>query len=165
MDYESDRSRMLGNFNAIETLTPFIHDLESAHPTPDFVMPDDFRRFPIYTGFGKAIDEATVDFWWKQYSTLYQGDDGRLRLKEVRVIHSSRTRIISFLSAPKILDILLTLHRLLSIFVTAMACTHVSTRFVAQSCGSMAIKMQPIASEMRKMRSKCLRTPPVPAYR
>lgn len=43
MDYESDRTRKLGNFNAIETLTPPIKDLESKDPTPDFVMPDYFR--------------------------------------------------------------------------------------------------------------------------
>jgi pimeloyl-ACP methyl ester carboxylesterase len=82
MDYESERSRKLGNFDCIQTLTPPIKDLESKDPTPDFVMPDYFREFPIYTGFGKDIDQQTVTFWWKEYSQNYNGDDGRKRLKE-----------------------------------------------------------------------------------
>lgn len=85
LDYESERTRKLGNFNAIETLTPPIKDLESAKPTPDFVMPDYFRKFPIYTGFGQDIDQATVDFWWNEYSENYKGDDGRKRLRECTV--------------------------------------------------------------------------------
>lgn len=85
LDYESDRTRRLGNFDAIETLTKPIQDLESKHPTPEFVMPDYFREFPIYTGFAKEVDKATVDFWWKEYGENYQGDDGRKRLKECSI--------------------------------------------------------------------------------
>lgn len=85
MDHESDRTRKLGNFNAIETLTPPIKDLESKDPTPDFIMPDYFRKFPIYTGFGQDIDQATVDFWWDEYGKNYKGDDGRKRLKECTI--------------------------------------------------------------------------------
>jgi pimeloyl-ACP methyl ester carboxylesterase len=72
LDYESERTRKLGNFNAIETLTKPIQDLESKDPTPDFAMPDYFREFPIYTGFGKDIDKATVAFWWNEYGENYK---------------------------------------------------------------------------------------------
>ena len=79
LDYESDRSRKLGNFNAIETLTPPIEDLQSAEPTPDFVMPDYFRKFPIYTGFGQNIDQATVDFVrcspWSNLTLIFADTD------------------------------------------------------------------------------------------
>ena len=85
MDYESARTRKSGNFNAIETLTKPIEDLESKDPTPDFIMPDYFRKFPIYTGFGQEIDQATVDFWWNEYAENYKGDDGRKRLKECTI--------------------------------------------------------------------------------
>ena len=85
LDYESDRTRELGNFNAIETLTPVIKDLESAEPTPDWAPPDKLREFPIYTGFGQDLDKAAVDFWWNEYSRNYSGDDGRKRYKECAI--------------------------------------------------------------------------------
>lgn len=85
MDYESERTRKLGNFNAIDTLTPPIQDLESKDPTPNFAMPNYFREFPIYTGFGQDIDKATVNFWWNEYSENYKGDDGRKRLKDATI--------------------------------------------------------------------------------
>lgn len=85
MDYESERTRQNGNFDCIETLTGPIRDLESKDATPDWVMPDYFREFPIYTGFGHDIDKATVKFWWDEYSQNYSGDDGRKRLKECTI--------------------------------------------------------------------------------
>lgn len=85
LDYESDRTRKLGNFDALSTLTGPIQELESAQPTPEFVISEEFRKFPIYTGFGKAIDQATADFWNKEMCRVYSGDDGRKRLKEVTI--------------------------------------------------------------------------------
>ena len=85
LDYESDRTRELGNFNAIEALTPFIKDLESAQPTPDWTPSDKLRELPIYTGFGQDIDKSVVDFWWNEYSRNYAGDAGRLRYKECAI--------------------------------------------------------------------------------
>ncbi|KAK5171139.1 uncharacterized protein LTR77_004283 [Saxophila tyrrhenica] len=85
MDYESDRTRKLGNFDAITVLTKPIDELTSQKPTPEFVMPDYFREFSIYTGFGKGISQATLDFWWKAHGENYKGDDGRRRLRECTV--------------------------------------------------------------------------------
>lgn len=85
MDYESDRTRKLGNFDALNTLTGPIKELESAKPTPDFVISEEFRKFPIYTGFGNGIDQKTVDFWNQKMIDTYSGDDGRRRLKEVTI--------------------------------------------------------------------------------
>ena len=98
MDSESDRTRKLGNFDAIKTLTPLLKALESRDPTPNFVMPADFRRFPIYTGFGKGIDQATVNFWWNEYAINYRGDEGRKRLKECTINLRDRDGLHSRLS-------------------------------------------------------------------
>lgn len=82
MDYESDRSRELGNFDCLGTLTQPIADLQSAEPTPDFVISEEFRKFPIYTGFGQGINASAVEFWNKELIQNYSGNEGRLRLKE-----------------------------------------------------------------------------------
>jgi len=63
LDYESQRTRDLGNFDCLATLTGPIKEFESETPTPDFVIPQSFRDFPIDVGFGKEIDDATVKFW------------------------------------------------------------------------------------------------------
>ncbi|MBA7491852.1 2-succinyl-6-hydroxy-2,4-cyclohexadiene-1-carboxylate synthase [subsurface metagenome] len=85
MDYESERTRKLGNFDCLSTLTGPIKELESVNATPDFVISEEFRKFPIYTGFGQDIDSKTVDFWNKEMIRVYSGDDGRKRLKEVTI--------------------------------------------------------------------------------
>lgn len=85
MDYESERTRKLGNFDCLSTTRRPIKELESVDPTPDFVISEEFRKFPIYTGFGKGIDQGTVDFWNKKMIETYSGDDGRRRLKEVTI--------------------------------------------------------------------------------
>lgn len=82
MDYESDRSRQLGNFDCLNALTQPIKDLSSPDPTPDFVISAEFRKFPIYTGFGDHVDVDTVKFWNKEMVKNYSGDEGRRRLKE-----------------------------------------------------------------------------------
>ncbi|KAF2094899.1 alpha/beta-hydrolase [Rhizodiscina lignyota] len=82
LDYESDRSRELGNFDCLGTLTQPIADLQSPTPTPDFVISEEFRKFPIFTGFGQDINSSAVEFWNKELMQNYSGDEGRLRLKE-----------------------------------------------------------------------------------
>lgn len=82
MDYESDRSRELGNFDCLQTLTQPIADLQSGTPTPDFEISEEFRKFPIYTGFGQDIPSSLVSFWNDELRSNYSGDEGRLRLKE-----------------------------------------------------------------------------------
>lgn len=85
MDFESERTRKLGNFDAWATLGGPIQEFSSTKPTPDFVMPEKFRFFPIYTGFGKAIDQKTADWWHEEMKRNYSGDAGRKRLREVTV--------------------------------------------------------------------------------
>lgn len=85
MDYESQRTRDLGNFDCLATLAGPIKEFESNLQTPDFVIPQSFRDFPIHVGFGKSIDNATVKFWNEEMKRNYSGDDGRRRLKEVTI--------------------------------------------------------------------------------
>ena len=82
MDFESDRTRELGNFNAFDALTKPIEDFRSTSATPDFEIPKWFRDFPIYTGFGNDIDQGTIDFWEAEMKQNFSGDDGRRRLRE-----------------------------------------------------------------------------------
>lgn len=85
MDYESDRSRSNGNFNAFEVLEGPIQDFTSSETTPDFVIPQSFRDKPIYVGFGLDVDAATVKFWNEQLCNNYSGDGGRRRLREIMI--------------------------------------------------------------------------------
>lgn len=85
MDYESDRTRSLGCFDALNILAGPIQALNSATATPDFVIPEDFRNLAIYSGFGTGIDEASVKFWNEEMIKNYSGDDGRRRLREVSI--------------------------------------------------------------------------------
>ncbi|KAK5458316.1 hypothetical protein LTS15_004396 [Exophiala xenobiotica] len=85
MDFESERSRKLGNFDCLSTLAGPIKELESTTPTPDFFVSQEFRDFPIYVGFGKGVDQGTVDFWNEELQRNYSGDAGRKRLKEVTI--------------------------------------------------------------------------------
>lgn len=98
MDYESDRTRALGNFDAFNTLTAPIQDFTSRTPTPDFKIPKSFRDFPIYCGFGNDIDKETVAFWEAELDRNYAGDDGRKRLREVSVNLRDRDGLHSRLS-------------------------------------------------------------------
>jgi pimeloyl-ACP methyl ester carboxylesterase len=95
LDYESDRTRKLGNFDCLATLTGPIKEFESPTPTPNFVIPEDFRKFPIYTGFGEGIDQQTVDFWNEEMKRNYSGDAGRKRLKEVTINLRDRDGLLS----------------------------------------------------------------------
>lgn len=83
MDYESDRSRTNGNFDAYATLGGPLLEFTSEEATPDFVMPKDFRDKPIYVGFGLDVDDKTVQFWDQELRNNYSGDDGRRRLREI----------------------------------------------------------------------------------
>ena len=85
MDYESDRSRKLGNFDCPAALTEPIKALESPTPTPDFVIPEHVRNLSIYTGFGQGVDQQKVDFWHEELKRNYSGDAGRKRLKEISI--------------------------------------------------------------------------------
>jgi pimeloyl-ACP methyl ester carboxylesterase len=85
MDSESERTRKLGNFDCIATLTGPIKEFESTTSTPDFVIPKSFRDFPIYVGFGNGIDDKTADWWHEEMKRNYSGDDGRKRLREVTI--------------------------------------------------------------------------------
>lgn len=83
MDYESQRTRNLGNFDCISTLTGPIQDF--TEPDPDFIIPQSFRDFPIYCGFGKDVDDETVRYWNAVMQHNYNGLEGQRRLREATV--------------------------------------------------------------------------------
>ena len=81
MDSESQRTRSLGYWDAIEFYTGIIEKWTTTKATPDFEPDDDFCKFLINVGFGKDCDNSIRDYWKKKIKSNYQGDDGRKRAR------------------------------------------------------------------------------------
>lgn len=81
MDYESERSRSLGCWNALELVTHTIGAFTSSQPTPDFVPSDEYCGYLVQNGFGPEVSEDVMTFWKKEIQFNYQGDDGRKRAR------------------------------------------------------------------------------------
>lgn len=82
MDYNSDRTFALGCLDTLSTLTEHIRRLNSPSLATDFVISEDLRQLAIEAGFGAGADRAIVQFWNKEMTKNYSGDDGRLRLRQ-----------------------------------------------------------------------------------
>ena len=93
MDYESNRSRKLGNSNRPAALTGPIKALESPTPTPDFVISEEIRILSICTGFSQEIDQRSVNFWHEELKRNYSDDAGRKRLIEISINLGDRDRL------------------------------------------------------------------------
>ncbi|RMY93739.1 hypothetical protein D0862_09125 [Hortaea werneckii] len=80
LDAETSRSVELGCRDGIESLTPFIEDLQSVTDTPSFVPSDNFLELILRTGFNDIPDEH-YDFWTRNLREVWSGDDGRRRAR------------------------------------------------------------------------------------
>ena len=81
LDYESERTRTLGCWDAPNLLTDNINEWTSKDATPNFEPDDKFCNYLIDIGFGKNCDSSVRDFWKKSIKSSYQGDDGRRRVR------------------------------------------------------------------------------------
>jgi hypothetical protein len=81
MDYESERSRSLGCWNALELVTSTINAFSSDQPTPDFVLSDEYCSYLVENGFGQDVSEDVKAFWIKEIQSNYHGNDGRKRVR------------------------------------------------------------------------------------
>ncbi|RFU29337.1 hypothetical protein B7463_g7011, partial [Scytalidium lignicola] len=80
MDYESSDSRSKGCWDPMPILSPIVHGLTSASPTPDFVVDDVLCGMVSTLGFGAVVEE-TVKFWTGTCKEVYRGDEGRTKLR------------------------------------------------------------------------------------
>ncbi|KAI6832361.1 alpha/beta-hydrolase [Hortaea werneckii] len=81
MDYESERTRKLGCWDAPTGLTPTINACTTNSATPDFEPGDDYCNFLIDTGFGKDCAEEARRYWINEIKANYRGDEGRRRMR------------------------------------------------------------------------------------
>ncbi|KAI6855951.1 alpha/beta-hydrolase [Hortaea werneckii] len=81
MDYESERTRKLGCWDAPTGLTPTINACTTNSATPDFEPGDDYCNFLIDTGFGKDCADGARRYWINEIKANYRGDEGRRRLR------------------------------------------------------------------------------------
>lgn len=81
LDYESERTRTLGCWDAPNLLTDNINEWTSKDKTPNFEPDDKFCNYLIDIGFGKTCDSSVRDYWKKSIKSNYQGDDGRRRIR------------------------------------------------------------------------------------
>lgn len=81
LDFESERTRMLGCWDAPTFLTDSINEWTTTQATPDFEPTDEYCNFLIDIGFGKECDGSFRDLWVKTIKGNYRGDDGRRRAR------------------------------------------------------------------------------------
>ncbi|KAL6174443.1 hypothetical protein ACJQWK_00565 [Exserohilum turcicum] len=84
LDYESERSRQLGCWEALEPLAAMVTGELSAknnQPTPDFAPTDAFGNFLVEQGFGPECPADVKDYWIAHLQNTYKGDEGRRRMR------------------------------------------------------------------------------------
>lgn len=81
MDFESPTTRELGCWDAPTGLTPTINGFTSKSATTSFEPGNDFSDYLIDIGFGKDCPAETRDYWRKEISANYEGDEGRRRIR------------------------------------------------------------------------------------
>ncbi|KAL9123979.1 MAG: hypothetical protein Q9217_006645 [Psora testacea] len=81
MDYESERTRKLGCWDAHAATTPSIEAWMSQQLTQKFELDGGFCNFFIDVGFGKDCDPRVRDYWKMTIQSNYQGEEGRLRAR------------------------------------------------------------------------------------
>ncbi|PYH93223.1 alpha/beta hydrolase [Aspergillus ellipticus CBS 707.79] len=81
LDYESADSRSKGCWDPVSLLTPFVEKWSSETPTPEFVVDDVWCGLVGGIGFGKAGTPETMAFWTKTLKEVYQGDEGRKKVR------------------------------------------------------------------------------------
>ena len=81
LTYESSHSRSLGAWNPAEALVPFYKAWSSPVPTPDWVVDDIWCGMVGTLGFGSVTTEEKKEFWTKTLKDIYQGDEGRRKIR------------------------------------------------------------------------------------
>lgn len=80
MDYESERSRRLGCWDAIAITTPFIEQW-TRHAPPDFSPGPEYTKLLLDQGFGEDFPQGEREFWAREIEKNYSGNDGRQRVR------------------------------------------------------------------------------------
>ena len=81
MDYESADSRSKGCWDPAASLTAFYDKWTSPGATPDFVVDDVWCGLVGGIGFGAAATAEKSAFWTKTLKEVYQGDEGRKKVR------------------------------------------------------------------------------------
>ncbi|KAF2027075.1 alpha/beta-hydrolase [Setomelanomma holmii] len=82
LDYESERTRKLGCWQAPDLLGKSIQEeFSSKTATPDFVPSKEYSNFLIDIGFGTNVAKDIRDYWVSEIEKNYRGDDGRRRIR------------------------------------------------------------------------------------
>jgi pimeloyl-ACP methyl ester carboxylesterase len=87
MDYESASSREVGCWDPATTLTALLD--KWAVSTTGFVLDEDWRNAIVNLGFSGTQSEERVRFWHKTLKEVYDGDEGRkkVRMALLNLIH------------------------------------------------------------------------------
>lgn len=80
MDYESERSRRLGCWDAVAITTPFIEKW-TRHAPPDFSPGPEYTKLLLDQGFGEDFSQNERQFWAREIEKNYHGNDGRQRVR------------------------------------------------------------------------------------
>jgi hypothetical protein len=80
MDYESERSRQLGCWDATANLAPRIEEW-SKPVSSDWTPSDEWCTAVGALGFGDGISEESLKFWFGKVKETYRGDEGRKRIR------------------------------------------------------------------------------------
>lgn len=81
LDFESDRTRSLGCWDAPKLLSKRIDGWTTNDYTPDFEPDDEYCNWLIDIGFGKDCEKDVRKYWKKTIKDNYQGNDGRRRAR------------------------------------------------------------------------------------
>ncbi|TEY66035.1 hypothetical protein BOTCAL_0134g00060 [Botryotinia calthae] len=82
MDYESERTRSLGCWNASAALSDIIRQstADSKSLTEDFEPDDEYCNLLIDIGFNECSSDVR-EFWMRKIKDAYRGDEGRRRIR------------------------------------------------------------------------------------
>jgi microsomal epoxide hydrolase len=101
MDYESADSREKGCWNPAPILAGFHETWKSDAETPEFVVADVWCDMIGGLGFGSKASPEIVEFWKKVVRDVYQGDEGRKKLRMAAICLVSRDGLLWRLSDVK----------------------------------------------------------------
>jgi pimeloyl-ACP methyl ester carboxylesterase len=98
LDYESQASRDLGCWNAEEALGPVLYLTSAQFADPSWELPSALTDAVNGSGFGQGITETQKTFWTETIKKIYQGDEGRRRLRQAVINLKDRDGLHSRLS-------------------------------------------------------------------
>lgn len=84
MDYESERSRELGCWDADAVCTPII-DMMSEPVADDWAIPTELVDAVVESGLGENVSDEVRAFWYPRHQATYAGDDGRRNMRLIAI--------------------------------------------------------------------------------